>query len=107
MLRAAFVELPSRGALPGALGRAPREPSAWSAAANGSPALDHYRVARRACDRRRRLDAVTLPQIIECLDPRQAAVLKMRFDRGPEPREIRVRLRVSDKRLESPGNRRT
>jgi RNA polymerase sigma factor (sigma-70 family) len=48
----------------------------------------------------RRLDAVTLRQIIERLDPRQAAVLKMRFDWGLEPREIRVRLGVSEKRLE-------
>jgi hypothetical protein len=55
----------------------------------------------------RRLDAVTLPQIIECLDPRPVAVLKMRFGRGPEPRAICVRLRVSEQRLESPGNRRT
>jgi hypothetical protein len=42
----------------------------------------------------RRLDAVTLPQIIECLDPRPVVVLKTRFDRGPEPRVIRPTARL-------------
>jgi RNA polymerase sigma factor (sigma-70 family) len=47
-----------------------------------------------------RLDGAVLRQIVERLEPRQAAVLKMRFDWGLEAREIQERLGVSPKRLE-------
>jgi RNA polymerase sigma factor (sigma-70 family) len=47
-----------------------------------------------------RLDAVVLRQIIDRLDPRQAAVLKLRFDWHLDAREIQERLGVSPKRLE-------
>lgn len=47
-----------------------------------------------------RLDAVVLRQIIDRLDPRQAAVLKLRFDWQLDSREIQERLGVSPKRLE-------
>lgn len=47
-----------------------------------------------------RLDAAALRQIVERLEPRQAAVLKLRFDWGLEAREIQQRLGVSPKRLE-------
>lgn len=48
----------------------------------------------------RDLDGVTVRQIVDRLDPRQAAVLKMRFDLGLEPEEIQARLGISAKRLE-------
>ena len=47
-----------------------------------------------------RLDAVVLRQIIDRLDPRQATVLKLRFDWHLDSREIQDRLGVSPKRLE-------
>ena len=47
-----------------------------------------------------RLDGAVLRQIVDRLEPRQAAVLKMRFDWGLEAREIQERLGVSPKRLE-------
>ena len=47
-----------------------------------------------------RLEAVVLRQIIDRLDPRQAAVLKLRFDWHLDAREIQERLGVSPKRLE-------
>jgi RNA polymerase sigma factor (sigma-70 family) len=47
-----------------------------------------------------RLDGAALRQVVEHLEPRQAAVLKMRFDWGLEAREIQQRLGISPKRLE-------
>jgi RNA polymerase sigma factor (sigma-70 family) len=47
-----------------------------------------------------RLDAVVLRQIIDRLEPRQAAALKLRFDWHLDAREIQERLGVSPKRLE-------
>lgn len=47
-----------------------------------------------------RLDAVVLRQIVDQLEPRQAAALKLRFDWHLDAREIQERLGVSPKRLE-------
>jgi RNA polymerase sigma factor (sigma-70 family) len=47
-----------------------------------------------------RLDGAVIRQIVERLEPRQAAVLKLRFDWGLEAREIQERLGVTPKRLE-------
>ena len=47
-----------------------------------------------------RLDAAALRQIIDDLEPRQAAVLKLRFDWQLDAREIQRCLGVSPKRLE-------
>jgi RNA polymerase sigma factor (sigma-70 family) len=47
-----------------------------------------------------KLDAAALRQVIESLEPRQAAALKLRFDWGLDGREIQERLGVSAKRLE-------
>jgi RNA polymerase sigma factor (sigma-70 family) len=47
-----------------------------------------------------RIDAAALRQIIEQLEPRQATVLKLKFDWGFEAREIRAHLGISNKRLE-------
>jgi RNA polymerase sigma factor (sigma-70 family) len=46
------------------------------------------------------LDSVTLRQIIDDLDPRQAAVIKLRFDEHRTADEIRERLGITQKRLE-------
>src|SRR3954447_12304024 len=47
-----------------------------------------------------RLDAAALRRVIETLEPRQAAALKLRFDWHLDGREIQRRLGVSPKRLE-------
>jgi RNA polymerase sigma factor (sigma-70 family) len=47
-----------------------------------------------------RLDAAAIRQIIDSLDPRHAAVLKLRFDHHLDATEIQRRLGVSPKRLE-------
>ena len=47
-----------------------------------------------------RLDGAVLREIVDRLEPRQAAVLKMRFDWGLEAREIQQRLGITPKRLE-------
>jgi RNA polymerase sigma factor (sigma-70 family) len=47
-----------------------------------------------------RLDGAVVRQIVERLEPRQAAVLKLRFDWGLDAREIQQRLGVTPKRLE-------
>ena len=47
-----------------------------------------------------RLDGAVLREIVDRLEPRQAAVLKMRFDWGLESREIQQRLGITPKRLE-------
>ena len=47
-----------------------------------------------------RLDAAVLRQIIDRLEPRQAAALKLRFDWHLDSREIQERLGVTPKRLE-------
>lgn len=47
-----------------------------------------------------RLDAAALRQVVESLDERQAAAIKLRFDEQLSGREIQVRLGVSAKRLE-------
>jgi len=46
------------------------------------------------------VDAAALRQVIDALEPRQAAVLKLRFDWQLEAREIQERLGVTAKRLE-------
>jgi RNA polymerase sigma factor (sigma-70 family) len=47
-----------------------------------------------------RLDAAAIRQIVEQLEPRQATVLKLRFDWGLDAREIQQRLGITPKRLE-------
>jgi RNA polymerase sigma factor (sigma-70 family) len=47
-----------------------------------------------------RLDAATIRMVIDTLDDRQAAVLKLRFDAGLSAKEIQERLGVTAKRLE-------
>jgi RNA polymerase sigma factor (sigma-70 family) len=47
-----------------------------------------------------RLDAAALRQIIDSLEPRHAAVLKLRFDHHLDAKEIQRRLGLSPKRLE-------
>ena len=47
-----------------------------------------------------RLDGAAIRQIVEGLDPRQAAVLKLRFDWGLGAGEIRERLGITQKRFE-------
>src|SRR5439155_17992480 len=47
-----------------------------------------------------RLDGAAVRHIVEQLEPRQAALLKLRFEWGLEAREIRQRLGLTQKRLE-------
>lgn len=47
-----------------------------------------------------RIEAATLRLAIEALEPREAAVLKLRFDRGLTAKEIQAELDVSANRLE-------
>jgi RNA polymerase sigma factor (sigma-70 family) len=47
-----------------------------------------------------RLDAALIRQVVESLEPRHAAVIKLRFERHLNSREIGVELGVSPKRLE-------
>jgi RNA polymerase sigma factor (sigma-70 family) len=47
-----------------------------------------------------RIDAALIRQVVESLEPRQAAAIKLRFDCHLDAREIQRRLGVSPKRLE-------
>ncbi|MFL5844346.1 MAG: sigma-70 family RNA polymerase sigma factor [Solirubrobacteraceae bacterium] len=47
-----------------------------------------------------RLDAALIRQVVESLEPRQAAAIKLRFDRHLDSKEIQAELGVSPKRLE-------
>lgn len=47
-----------------------------------------------------RLDAAALRQIVDSLEPRHAAVLKLRFDQHLDAKEIQRQLGISPKRLE-------
>src|SRR3954468_22574914 len=64
----------------------------FSGLADPAADLDHQAVSR--------LDSATLRQIIDDLEPDQAAVLKLRFDWHLEAREIQQQLGITKKRLD-------